>query len=111
MAEVFRTGVVGVGYVGLATAACLSHLGHRVVCVDRDEERIRVLEEGSLPFYEPGLEELVSRGIHGERLSFAGPDGLARLVGETDVVLLPWTRRRGKMDLPTSRTSGRSPGA
>jgi UDPglucose 6-dehydrogenase len=88
VAEVFTTGVVGAGYVGLATAACLSHLGHSVVCVDRDEGRIRVLEEGRVPFYEPGLEELVSRGIHGERLSFAGPDGLARLVGETDVVFI-----------------------
>jgi UDPglucose 6-dehydrogenase len=47
-----------------------------------------VLEEGRVPFYEPGLEELVSRGMHGERLSFAGPDGLARLVGETDVVFI-----------------------
>jgi UDPglucose 6-dehydrogenase len=56
--------------------------------VDKDEGRIRVLEEGRVPFYEPGLEELVSRGIHAERLSFAGPDGLARLVGETDVVFI-----------------------
>ena len=88
MAEVFRTGVVGVGYVGLATAACLSHLGHSVLCVDKDEERIRVLEEGRVPFYEPGLEELVSRGVRGGRLSYAGPDGLPRLVGETDVVFI-----------------------
>jgi UDPglucose 6-dehydrogenase len=88
VAEVFRTGVVGAGYVGLATAACLSHLGHRVVCVDKDEGRIEVLEEGRVPFYEPGLEELVSRGIHAERLSFAGPDGLARLAGETDLVFI-----------------------
>jgi UDPglucose 6-dehydrogenase len=89
MAEVFTTGVVGAGYVGLATAACLSHLGHRVVCVDRDEERIGALKEGLLPFYEPGLEELVSRGIHAERLSFAtSHDGLARLVGETDVLFI-----------------------
>jgi UDPglucose 6-dehydrogenase len=84
----FNTGVVGAGYVGLATAACLSHLGHRVVCVDKDEERIRELNSGRIPFYEPGLEELVSRGIHGQRLSFAGPDGLVRLVGETDVVFI-----------------------
>jgi UDPglucose 6-dehydrogenase len=88
VAEVFRTGVVGAGYVGLATAACLSHLGHRVVCVDKDEGRIEVLEEGRVPFYEPGLEELVSQGIHAERLSFAGPDGLARLAGETDLVFI-----------------------
>jgi UDPglucose 6-dehydrogenase len=88
MTEVFRTGVVGAGYVGLATAACLSHLGHRVVCVDRDEERIGALEEGRVPFYEPGLEELISRSIHAERLSFAGLDGVGRLVGETDVVFI-----------------------
>jgi UDPglucose 6-dehydrogenase len=88
MAEVFRTGVVGAGYVGLAKAACLSHLGHRVVCVDKDEERIRVLEESRVPFYEPGLEELVSRGVQGERLSFAAPEDLARLVAETDVVFI-----------------------
>jgi UDPglucose 6-dehydrogenase len=88
VAEVFRTGVVGAGHVGLATAACLSHLGHQVTCVDRDEERIEVLQEGRLPFYEPGLEELISRSIHAERLSFACPDCLARLAGEADVVFI-----------------------
>ena len=59
MAEVFNVGVVGSGYVGLATGACLSHLGHRVTCVDKDEDRIKGLKEGRMPFYEPGLEELV----------------------------------------------------
>ncbi len=89
MAEVFNVGVVGAGYVGLATGACLSQLGHEVVCIDEDEERIRGLEEGRMPFYEPGLEELLSRGVREERLSFvAGPDGLAGLVGEMDVVFI-----------------------
>jgi UDPglucose 6-dehydrogenase len=88
MAGVFNVGVVGAGYVGLATGACLAHLGHRVTCVDRDQERIRGLKEGRMPVYEPGLEELVSRGVRGEMLSFAGPDGLAGLVGETEVVFI-----------------------
>jgi UDPglucose 6-dehydrogenase len=52
MAGVFNVGVVGAGYVGLATGACLSHLGHRVVCVDRDEERIRGLEESVVTEWE-----------------------------------------------------------
>ena len=89
MAEVFNVGVVGAGYVGLVTGACLSHLGHEVVCIDEDEERIKGLEEGRMPFYEPGLEELLSRSVREERLSFAaGPDGLARLVCQLDVVFI-----------------------
>ncbi|MDP8949325.1 MAG: UDP-glucose/GDP-mannose dehydrogenase family protein [Actinomycetota bacterium] len=88
MADTFRIGVVGTGYVGLVTGACLSHLGHRVTCVDKDEKRIRGLKEGRMPFYEPALEELVSRGVRGERLSFAGSEGLARLVREADVVFI-----------------------
>ena len=69
MAESLRVGVVGTGYVGLVTGACwahlahLAHLGHRVVCVDRDEERVRGLRSGRMPVYEPGLEELVSRAV------------------------------------------------
>jgi len=46
----FDVVVVGAGYVGLVTGATLSHLGHRVTCVDRDEERIRALKSGRLPF-------------------------------------------------------------
>ena len=89
MTENFRVGVIGAGYVGLVTAACLSHLGHRVVCVEKDQERIEVLRSGRVPFYEPGLEELVWRGIRAERLSFTGlADGLVRLVGETDVAFI-----------------------
>ena len=74
--------------MGLVTGACLSHLGHRVVCVDRDEERIRGLKSGRMPLYEPGLEELVCRGVEGQRLSFAGSEDLAGLVGEAEVVFI-----------------------
>ncbi len=63
MAESLRVGVVGTGYVGRVTGACLAHLGHRVTCVDRDEERVRGLRSGRMPVYEPGLGELVSRAV------------------------------------------------
>ena len=88
MSGVFNVGIVGAGYVGLATGACLAHLGYRVRCVDEDEERVEGLRSGQIPFYEPGLQELVSRGVRAGRLSFAGSDGLARLVGEADVVFI-----------------------
>src|SRR5215210_1128524 len=84
----FDVVVVGVGYVGLVTGATLSHLGHRVTCVDRDEERIRALKSGRLPFYEPDLEELVSLGVSAERLSFVDPAGLAGLLRETAVLFI-----------------------
>jgi len=96
MTGAFNVGVVGSGYVGLVTGACLAHLGHRVTCVDRDEERIRGLKSGRMPVYEPGLEELVSRGVRRERLHFAGSEGLAELVGEADVVFISVDTPRGE---------------
>jgi UDPglucose 6-dehydrogenase len=80
LAESLRVGVVGTGYVGLVTGACLAYLGHRVTCMDRDEERLRGLRSGRMPFYEPGLEDLVARGIGRGRLDFAGVENLAELV-------------------------------
>jgi UDPglucose 6-dehydrogenase len=77
-----------VGYVGLATGACLAYLGHRVTCLDRDEGRVRSLGAGRVPFYEPGLEEMVGRGVRAGRLSFAGSVGLDGVVGSADVVFV-----------------------
>jgi UDPglucose 6-dehydrogenase len=62
--------VVGVGYVGLVTAACFSDLGNRVIALDISEERIEGLKRGEMPIYEPGLEELVTRNVRANRLSF-----------------------------------------
>ena len=62
--------VVGVGYVGLVTAACFSDLGNRVIALDISEERIEGLKRGEMPIYEPGLEELVARNVGAGRLSF-----------------------------------------
>ena len=79
---------MGAGYVGLVTGACLAHVGHRVTCVERDEERVAGLEEGRIPFYEPGLEDLVARGARAGRLSFAGPERLEEVVRAADAIFL-----------------------
>jgi glycine/D-amino acid oxidase-like deaminating enzyme len=57
MGESFGVGIVGCGYVGPVTVACLAHLGHRVVCVDKDEGKLAGLRAGRLPIYEPGVQE------------------------------------------------------
>ena len=65
-----RVAVIGAGYVGLVTATCLAESGNDVVCVDVDEAKVRLLEQGKIPIYEPGLEELVRRNVKEQRLSF-----------------------------------------
>src|SRR3989338_9783072 len=62
--------VVGAGHGGLVTGACFADLGHQVVVVDNDATRIANLKRGVMPYYEPGLEELVARGVRERRLSF-----------------------------------------
>lgn len=65
-----RVTVIGSGYVGLVTGACLSDLGFRVVCLDKDEQKIRALQEGEVPIYEPGLKELLMRNRADGRIRF-----------------------------------------
>lgn len=62
--------VIGTGKVGLVVGAGFAENGHRVACVDKSEERIRALSEGTLPIYEPGLKELVARNLNEDRLLF-----------------------------------------
>ena len=63
--------VVGTGYVGLVTGACLSEVGTDVVCIDVNEKKIQDLQKGILPIYEPGLEDIVERNFKGKRLHFS----------------------------------------
>ncbi|HVQ44194.1 MAG TPA: UDP-glucose/GDP-mannose dehydrogenase family protein [Candidatus Saccharimonadia bacterium] len=78
--------VIGTGYVGLTTGACLASLGHDVVCVDVDERKIEQLRAGHMPIMEAGLEELVQAGVAAGRLRFVV--GAAGVVGDRRVVMM-----------------------
>ena len=62
--------VIGTGYVGLVSGACLAEVGNDVLCLDLDQEKIRVLETGGIPIYEPGLQDMVQRNVAAGRLHF-----------------------------------------
>src|SRR5687768_835181 len=75
-----RIAVVGTGYVGLVVGACFAETGNEVVCIDKDAAKIRLLNRGKIPIYEPGLEELVRRNYSEKRLAFTTslPDAVRR---------------------------------
>src|SRR5690349_4712077 len=64
--------IVGSGYVGLVTGACFADVGHHVICVDNDAEKVKQLKAGEVPIYEPGLEEIIHRNVSARRLHFTG---------------------------------------
>ena len=78
--------IVGAGYVGLVSSACFAEFGIDVTCVDTDGGRVRRLQEGRVPIFEPGLEELVRRNAAAGRLAFR--DRLGAAVGEADAVFI-----------------------
>ncbi len=96
-----RLVMVGAGYVGLVSGACLSDFGHSVVCVDKDPAKIALLEKGEMPIYEPGLAELVVKNVKAGRLSFSLD--LAGAVAGADAVFIavgtPSRRGDGHADL------------
>jgi UDPglucose 6-dehydrogenase len=81
-----RLSIIGTGYVGLTTGACFAEVGHHVVCVDNDVAKVRLLQSGGIPIYEPGLEDLVHANVRAGRLSFT--DSIAEGVEKSDVVFI-----------------------
>ena len=65
-----RITMIGSGYVGLVSGACLSDFGHDVCCVDKDQAKIDALNDGRMPIYEPGLDQLVAANVQAGRLTF-----------------------------------------
>lgn len=65
-----RVCVIGTGYVGLVTGVCLAHIGHDVVCVDNNEEKVKLMKAGQSPIFEPGLSELMQSAIQAGRIEF-----------------------------------------
>ncbi len=78
--------VIGTGYVGLVTGACLADVGNRVTCVDRDPAKLATLQAGRIPIHEPGLDAVVARNVAAERLSFT--DDLTAAVRHADLVFI-----------------------
>jgi UDPglucose 6-dehydrogenase len=78
--------IVGSGYVGLVTGACFAEVGHRVICVDNDLKKVHRLQDGQIPIYEPGLEDLVKKNVAAGRLSFTA--SIAEAVAASKVIFI-----------------------
>jgi UDPglucose 6-dehydrogenase len=77
---------IGTGYVGLVSGVCFSDLGNNVICIDKDREKLRRLENGDIPIFEPGLSELVRKNLDAGRLSFS--DDLIGSIKKSDIVFI-----------------------
>jgi UDPglucose 6-dehydrogenase len=78
--------MIGTGYVGLVSGTCFADFGHEVTCIDKNEQKIEILKRGEVPFFEPGLADLVAANIRWDRLNF--DTDLTRVVGEADAVFI-----------------------
>ncbi|WP_462264224.1 UDP-glucose dehydrogenase family protein [Mucilaginibacter sp.] len=81
-----KIAVVGTGYVGLVTGTCLAETGNEVTCVDINEEKVKMMQQGQLPIYEPGLDLLFHRNIKQSRLTFT--TNLAEAIGDAKIIFL-----------------------
>jgi len=81
-----KLSIIGTGYVGLVTGTCFAEVGHQVICVDNDAEKVKKLQAGGIPIYEPGLEEMVQKNVAAGRLKFTA--STAEGVQNSDVIFI-----------------------
>ncbi len=81
-----KLSIIGTGYVGLVTGTCFAEVGHQVICVDNDAAKVKLLQSGGIPIYEPGLEELVKKHVATGRLQFT--NSTAEGVQNSDVIFI-----------------------
>ncbi len=96
-----RVCVIGTGYVGLVTGVCLAHIGHHVICVDNNEEKVKLMKSGQSPIYEPGLSELMQGASQSGRLEFTSDLGAGVAHGEILFIAV------GTPPLPTGESDTR----
>jgi UDPglucose 6-dehydrogenase len=96
-----RVCVIGTGYVGLVTGVCLSHIGHEVICIDNNAEKVKLMQSGQSPIYEPGLSELMQSSMEAGRLTFSTDLGLG--VSHGDILFIAV----GTPPLPTGESDTR----
>lgn len=96
-----QVSVIGTGYVGLVTGACLAHIGHRVLCVDNNEAKVKLMQSGKSPIYEPGLDEIMQSAMAVENLEFT--TDLAAGVAYGDILFIAV----GTPALPTGESDTR----
>ena len=96
-----RVCVIGTGYVGLVTGVCLSHIGHEVICVDNNEEKVKLMQSGQSPIYEPGLSELMQSSAASGKLTFT--TDLAKGVEHGEILFIAV----GTPPLPTGESDTR----
>ncbi|MED4583100.1 UDP-glucose/GDP-mannose dehydrogenase family protein [Brevibacillus choshinensis] len=96
-----KLAIVGTGYVGLVTGVCLASIGHSVMCVDVDQEKIAQLQAGRVPFFEPGLEELLAQQVREGRLAFTVDHEVA--FAQAEVIFIAVGTPQGIDGLPDLR--------
>ncbi|MBF1989151.1 UDP-glucose 6-dehydrogenase [Fischerella thermalis CCMEE 5198] len=96
-----RVCVIGTGYVGLVTGACLAHIGHDVICVDNNEEKVKLMKSGQSPIFEPGLSEIMQSAISAGKIQFTTDLGAGVNHGEILFIAV------GTPPLPTGESDTR----
>lgn len=96
-----RVCVIGTGYVGLVTGACLAHIGHDVICVDNNEEKVKIMKSGQSPIFEPGLSEIMQSAISSGKIDFTTDIGGGVAHGEILFIAV------GTPPLPTGESDTR----